>query len=140
MPHVNNQMHYGSHHVPDGSHYTANSHHMPDGSHHASNVLQTVQNCEAICEHMISLLLCYKDVHARALQIQLLRDCADICSITAAYLARQSLLIPSITNLCAYICELCGNECKKFPDPESQKCSQICLNCAKECRAVAMAS
>jgi hypothetical protein len=134
MPHVNNKTHYGSHHTPHGSH------HMPGGSHHASNVLGTVQHCEATCEHMVSQLLCYKDVHARALQIQFLRDCADICTTTAAYLARQSPLAPSIANLCAYICEVCGNECKKFPDPESQRCSQICLNCAQECRAVAMVS
>jgi hypothetical protein len=143
MPHVN-QMHNGSHHLPIESHHIPNgSHHMPNGSHHTMmfpNVLRTVQDCEATCEHMISLLLGYQDVHARALQIQFLRDCAQICATTAAYLARHSPLTTSIANLCAYICEVCGNECKKFPDAESQRCSRVCLNCAQECRAVAMAS
>jgi hypothetical protein len=136
MPHAN-PMPVGSHHIPTESH-----HHMVGGTHHTMNfpaVLKTVQDCEATCEHMISNLICYPDVHARARQIQFLRDCAHICATSAAYIARCSPFTPSIASLCAHICEVCGNECGKFPDAESQRCSQICLNCARECRALAMA-
>jgi|DewCreStandDraft_2_1066082.scaffolds.fasta_scaffold11861_4 hypothetical protein len=118
--------------------------HMPNASYPtmktSPNVIRTVQDCEAICEHMVSVLLGYPDIHARAIQIQLLRDCALICATTAAYLARGSMLVKSVTSLCAYICEVCGKECAKFPDEASQRCSRICLNCAQECRALSAAA
>ena len=79
-----------------------------------------------------------QDLHLRHRQLQLLRDCADVCTLTAKYLARHSSFSKSIAGLCAIICEACGNECARFTDQESQKCAQICLHCAMECRAFAM--
>lgn len=103
------------------------------------NVLRTVQDCEATCEHMVSMLLAYPDVQARTMQIQFLRDSPEICATMAAFIARRSAFAKSAANLCAYICEVCGKECAKFSDQESQRCSRICLNCAQECHAFAMA-
>ncbi|WP_053956435.1 four-helix bundle copper-binding protein [Inediibacterium massiliense] len=103
-----------------------------------SPLLMTVQNCEANYEHMTTFLKCKKDVQSRVIQLQLLRDCADICTLMAKYLARNSVFSKCLANLCAYICEVCGTECSKFPDPESQHCAQICFHCARECRAFAM--
>jgi hypothetical protein len=104
-----------------------------------THLLQTLHHCEATCEHMTTFLLSRPDVHARVRQLQLLRDCADICSLTAKYIARHSAFSKTIAALCASICEVCGNECLRFPDPESQKCGQICINCARECQAFAAA-
>ncbi|WP_202976485.1 four-helix bundle copper-binding protein [Anaerophilus nitritogenes] len=103
-----------------------------------STLLMTIQNCEATCEHMTTFLKCRKDVQSRVIQLQLLRDCADICTLTAKYIARNSGFSKCIANLCAYICEVCGTECLRFPDPESQHCAQVCLHCARECRVFAM--
>lgn len=106
---------------------------------HHTNLTNTVQDCEVMCEHMISHLLMHsQDLHLRHRQLQLLRDCADICTVTAKYLARHSSYSKSIAGLCASICEACGNECARFTDKESQKCAHICLHCAMECRAFAM--
>lgn len=101
-------------------------------------LVETVQQCEATCEHMITFLLRKHETHMRLLQIQLLRDCADICTSTAKYLARDSAFSKTMSDLCGYICETCGKECSKFPDAESQECARICLQCARECRSFAM--
>lgn len=104
-----------------------------------ANITNTVQDCEVMCEHMITHLLMHSpDLHLRHRQLQLLRDCADICTLTAKYLARHSPYSKPIAGLCASICEACGNECARFSDKESQKCAHICLHCAMECRAFAM--
>lgn len=109
--------------------------HMPP-SH--AGVLKTVQDCEAMCEHMTTFLKGKPNVHTRIRQLNLLRDCADICGLTAKYIARNSIFAKHIAHLCAGICEVCGNECLRFPDPESQQCGHICLNCAMACRTFAM--
>lgn len=102
------------------------------------HLTNTVQDCETVCEDMTTYVRKRPDVEQRRRQLQLLRDCADICGLTAKYLARKSPFSNSIACLCAYICEICGNECLRHPDPESQNCARVCLNCAEECRRFAM--
>lgn len=107
--------------------------HMAEGA----SLLHTIQHCEATCEHMVTHLLCLHHDDRRDSQIQLLRDCADICTLMAKYLARNSCHSKVLANVCAYICEHCGHECAKFPDAMSQHCAKICLHCAQACRAFA---
>ncbi|PLR82238.1 ferredoxin [Bacillus canaveralius] len=100
-------------------------------------LVKTIQDCEITCEHMGTMVLRMSDVHARRNQLLLLRDCADICTLSAKLIARNSYVEKSVAELCAHICEICGNECLKFPDSHSQRCAQICLHCAQQCRAFA---
>lgn len=103
-----------------------------------SSLLHTIQHCAATCDHMITHLLCHEDVNLRRQQLLLLRDCADICHLTASLIARNSPMARMMAHICAHICERCGNECAKYPDHHSQHCARICLQCAQECRAFAM--
>lgn len=102
-----------------------------------ASLLHMVQHCEATCEHMITHLICLPHDDRRDLQIRLLRDCADICTLMAKYLARNSCNARMLAGVCACICERCGNECARFPDAMSQHCAQVCLHCAHACRAFA---
>ncbi|SFR09215.1 four-helix bundle copper-binding protein [Desulfoscipio geothermicus] len=102
-----------------------------------SNVLRIVQECEAVCENTFTAVLGRQDVSSRVTQLQLLRDCADICTLTAKYIARCSMFARSLAALCAQVCEVCGNHCLRMPDPVSQHCGRICMDCARECRAYA---
>lgn len=100
-------------------------------------VLQTVQNCEAVCEYTKNEIL--KSGHSRTKQITLLSDCAHICGLTAKFVASDSQFSKRLANLCGQICEVCGNHCLNQPDELSRACGQICLNCARECREYATA-
>ncbi|MTV50579.1 four-helix bundle copper-binding protein [Heliobacillus mobilis] len=110
--------------------------HMGHQGHH-SRLLDTIQNCEATCEHMVTHVACLHDVRQRSRQLLLLRDCADICGLTAKFVARRSPFAQQLAHVCACICEACGKECCRFPDRESQECAQICFHCARECEAFA---
>ena len=101
---------------------------MPYSHPMHEQVLMTVQHCEAVCEHMTTLLKGHPNVHMRTRQLLLLRDCADICTLTAKYIARYSSFAKHAAHLCAMICQECGTECSRFPDPESQHCAQVCFN------------
>lgn len=104
-----------------------------------SRILNTVQNCANTCDYMVNMLLLENDVRKRAQQIQYLRDCTDMCRFMVSLLARRSAFIGSAAQLCAYICEICGEECLRHKDAESQRCGRICIECARECRSLAMA-
>jgi|GEM_PF-1769235 len=98
-------------------------------------IVRQIQDCEATCEHMINHIKKMKDCQMRAKQTMLLRDCADICGLTANYIARDAIFKRHAAILCADICDACGNECSRFPDQESRNCAQICFHCAMQCRA-----
>lgn len=117
--------------------YDAGCGYPPAGHYKHEALVKTIQNCEAVCEHMTTFLKGKHDVQCRTKQLILLRDCADICGLTAKFVARGSMFSRDTAALCACICEACGKECAKFPDPESQNCAKVCLHCARECMAYA---
>lgn len=102
------------------------------------DLIFTIQNCESTCEEMSTYLKKKHLIDERTRQARLIRDCADICGLTAKYISRKSYFSKNIAGLCAYICEICAHECMKYPDPMSQSCAQICMHCAKECKAYSM--
>lgn len=112
---------------------------MPPSDHQIPHqeLVETIQNCEAICEHMTHHIKMHYSLQMRTRQLQLLRDCADICGLTAKYIARNSMFARRTAQLCGHICEVCGAECARFSDAESQNCARVCLNCARECYAFA---
>ncbi|SFL58827.1 hypothetical protein SAMN04487943_102342 [Gracilibacillus orientalis] len=116
-------------------------HHNMEQSHMSHyEVLEAVQHCEATCEYTEHSILQMEGSSHRSEQLSLLRDCADICTLTAKYLARCSYFAKSIASLCAQICEVCGNHCLRHPDEISQRCGQICLHCAQVCQKFAMSA
>ncbi len=109
---------------------------MPHHRHH--QVMKTIVECGLHCQHMITLMTKRPDVNMRSRQILLLGDCADICALTATYIARGSVFGKGIADFCATVCDTCASECSRFPDQDSQHCATICMNCAAECRAFSM--
>lgn len=110
---------------------------MGDLCNPVAGLIDIVQKCEATCENMQHYVSNLPDASARAMQMQLLHDCADICGLTAKFLARNSMFARQAAALCACICMVCGNECARFPDPMSQHCACVCLHCARACQAFA---
>ena len=67
---------------------------------------------------------------------QLDRDCADICALTARYVARGSDHAKHLLSLCADICKACGDECAKHTHMQHcQECADACRRCEEACRA-----
>lgn len=111
---------------------------MPTHMMMPTGTLRMLQDCASMCYKTCDMLLNRPDAHLRRPQIKLLADCATICEVCAKFVAGNSILMKSICEYCAYVCEVCGNECLKHPDQESQSCGQMCLKCARECRTLAM--
>ena len=101
-------------------------------------ILMVIQNCESMCEYMITFLGEEEDIEERRKQIRLLRDCADICTLTVKYISRHSIFAKHLADLCSFICDSCGKECMNFKDLESQNCAKMCMDCARECRSYSM--
>jgi hypothetical protein len=66
--------------------------------------------------------------------IHLDMDCAEICRLTAGYVARGSELLDHVTALCNDVCEVCAAECRRHPMDHCRRCAEACSLCAEECR------
>ena len=69
--------------------------------------------CVTSCNHCAVSCLKETDVKVMARCIALDMDCAAICALAAAAMARDSEHAKAICTLCATICESCGDECAK---------------------------
>lgn len=98
--------------------------------------------CASECDHCATACLNEDDVEAMVRCIQLDRYCADICRLSASFMARaddfgDEKFAKKLCALCAEICEECGEECASHEAGHCQKCAEACRKCAAECRKMA---
>ncbi|MBA9078847.1 MULTISPECIES: four-helix bundle copper-binding protein [Rufibacter] len=100
-------------------------------------VLDALQECILACEHCASSCLQEDNVKMMAGCISLDRDCADICRLTAAFLARGSEHGKHLLKECIEICQKCGDECAQHDAEHCKQCAEACYRCAEACRSLA---
>ncbi|MGI4743153.1 MAG: four-helix bundle copper-binding protein [Janthinobacterium lividum] len=99
-------------------------------------LLDALNACIASCEYCATACLQEEDVKMMVRCISLDRDCADICALTARYVARGSEHAQHILGECAEICKACGDECAKHTHMQHcQECADACRRCEEACRA-----
>ncbi|MCW3127931.1 MAG: hypothetical protein JWO03_3589 [Bacteroidetes bacterium] len=102
-------------------------------------LIQQLAECAATCNMCYNACLNEEDVSMMARCIELDRECADICQLTASILARDSENKEKYLSLCADICELCAEECGKHDNDHCRKCGEVCKKCAEDCGKMAVA-
>jgi hypothetical protein len=105
------------------------------------NCLDACTACAAVCneasQHCLTQLekgSVKKEHHSHAHHLTM--DCAAICSVSAALVARQSPLMDAQCNACAEACRRCAEECEKEQDSDQimRDCARICHECERSCR------
>jgi hypothetical protein len=96
--------------------------------------IEACTECAVTCHHCAAACLQEPDVKMMARCIALDMDCAAICELAAAAMARGSSYAQDICRLCADICEACGDECGKHEAEHCKRCAEACRRCADECR------
>ncbi len=75
--------------------------------------------------------------HAAPAHIQLLLDCAEICKLTATFMARDSEYVAQLSELCAEICDACADSCEEIAsEGPMRKCIVTCRQAARSCVAM----
>lgn len=91
--------------------------------------------CADACDHCMTSCLAEADSKSMARCIALDVDCAQLCRLVSAYMARDSEHATVLCATCADLCDACGEECEKFTDMEHCKqCAEACRQCAQACR------
>lgn len=77
-----------------------------------SAYLKTCDDCAAACEHCAIACLQEVDPKPMAPCVALNMDCAAICRLASAAIARGSEFAKAICVLCAEVCRRCAQECR----------------------------
>ncbi|MEZ4808617.1 MAG: four-helix bundle copper-binding protein [Flavobacteriales bacterium] len=102
-------------------------------------LLQRLMECIAACETCADRCLDEQHPGNMAQCIRTDRDCADICTLTARYLARNSPNLPTVMGLCIAICRACEEECLQHEHDHCRDCAKACAACRSACEAHANA-
>lgn len=93
--------------------------------------------CAVACDHCSVACLDESNVAAMARCIRLDMDCATLCRLTTAFMARDSECVGTICRACADVCDACADECDKHDHDHCKQCAQACRDCANACRQLA---
>ena len=93
--------------------------------------------CAIACDTCAASCLQEPDPKHMARCIALDIDCAEICRLAAAYMARGSQFAEMVCKVCADICDACAAECAQHKMDHCQQCAEACRRCADACRQMA---
>ena len=100
-------------------------------------ILDALARCIAACEMCSDACLHEDHVHMMVPCIELDRDCADICRLTSAFIARGSQHAQHVIKECIEICQKCADECGKHQHDHCQYCAEACRKCVEACQQYA---
>ena len=101
------------------------------------SLLDALARCVAACEYCADACLDEADPKMMVACIRTDRDCADICRLTAAFIARNSPHAKHIIKECIEICQKCADECGHHQHDHCQQCAQVCRECVAACKEYA---
>ena len=104
---------------------------------HFKSCIDACNQCALDCDHCAAACLKDQDVASMARCIQLDVDCAEICRLAVAYMARGSEFAADICEVCATVSDACAQECARHQAEHCQECAKACRRCAQECRQIA---
>jgi hypothetical protein len=99
--------------------------------------LNACNDCAAACLQCAAACLQEANPKPMARCIALDLECADICRLAAASMARGGEHMLAICALCAEACQGCAAECGKHSMAHCKRCAETCKRCADACAAVA---
>jgi Domain of Unknown Function (DUF326) len=94
-------------------------------------------DCYQNCTETIIKCLSMGGKHTKYKHLNLLMDCAKICSTNAEFMLRNSTYYPQICGITADICDECADSCDRFDEDFMKECASVCRRCAESCREMA---
>lgn len=97
------------------------------------NCLEAAQACEWCADE------CAGEGEEMAECLRLCRDVADLTTLHARFMVRNSNYSSHLAEVCAEACEECAEECDSHDDEHCQVCADVLRECVETCREMASA-
>ncbi|MBF9239431.1 four-helix bundle copper-binding protein [Hymenobacter sp. BT683] len=98
------------------------------------HLFNALNACVAACNQCFTSSLAGAIDTSRVRSIQLSRDCADLCQLVAAFVARGSEHVQYLLRECAELCRACADEVTQYPQSHCRHCTEACRQAEDACR------
>jgi hypothetical protein len=98
--------------------------------------VEACNTCAEACDRCAVACLFEPNRNDLSRCIHLDMDCAEVCRLTAASVARGSELLDHVSAFCNDVCEACAAEAGSHSMDHCRRCARACLDCAAACRRV----
>ncbi|OQW40545.1 MAG: ferredoxin [Nitrospira sp. HN-bin3] len=104
--------------------------------------IRLCRDCHAQCIELLDHCVTLGGRHVAPAHIRLLMDCAQLCTVTADFMARASALHDRTCTLCAEACRRCAESCAQLAGSDQllKQCAELCRHCAESCDRMAIHS
>lgn len=111
---------------------------IKDISPHLEKCIEACTKCHQICDETIEHCLFKGGHHADPTHIRLLRDCSQICALTADFMLRDSEFHHLSCGICADVCKTCAEDSEAIDaeDELMNLCAKSCRECVEACREI----
>ena len=99
--------------------------------------LLACNECATACLQCASACLKEDDPKTMVHCIERDMECADVCRLAAASIARGDHHTKAMSLLCAQVCKACAAECATHAMAHCQHCAEACQRCAGACTSMA---
>lgn len=82
---------------------------------HCESCIEACNICATACDHCAASCLRERDTAALARCVALDMDCAQVCRLASATMARDSEFSRVICQVCVEVCDVCADECARHP-------------------------
>lgn len=121
---------------PSAKRIMTEEHHMNE---EMKRCIQLCQECHVRCIQIIGHCLQLGGRLATPEHLRLLMDCAQMCTTTADFMARQSSVHDRACSLCSELCRQCASNCDRVAGDDQivKQCAELCRSCADSCDRMA---
>ncbi len=95
--------------------------------------LAIINDCVNACDVCYGACLHEENAGHMADCIIIDRECADICRLTAQFVATDSRFADKLLQLCREVCLACETICRSHPHDHCQRCADACHQCHIAC-------
>jgi hypothetical protein len=100
------------------------------------HLFNALNACVVACNECFAGSLAAPSVAAMVRSIQLSRDCAELCQLMSAFVARGSEHVQFLLRECAELCRTCADEVTQHPYDYTRRCAEACRQAEDACRTV----
>lgn len=103
------------------------------------NMEETITNameCFRVTSNCLHHCLLMGEKHADVKHITLMKQCGQICQLSASFMIEKSDFAHDLCGLCAKICDACADSCLEVDSQDAMMklCVNACRKCADSCR------
>ena len=98
--------------------------------------IQNALECSRVTQNCLQHCLAEGGKHAEKKHVNLMKECAELCQLSASFMIEGSDFAHDLCGVCARVCDACADSCANVDEEDAMMrlCITACRKSAESCR------